>query len=119
MLGCLGSGVSVSGGVVRCNLKIELITSITLKMGPYLFFPGKASNGSEIGILIETTCRSCNAWACLSSSMHAIWQALGLRHPALTHSRQEEEEEFIQNRTRAGARFLTRWDQHAVAKRLP
>ena len=24
--------------------------------------------------------------------------------------REEEEEEFIQNRTRAGARFLTRWD---------
>ena len=28
---------------------------------------------------------------------------------------EEEEEEFIQNLTRAGARFLTRWDQHAVA----
>jgi hypothetical protein len=28
---------------------------------------------------------------------------------------EEEEEEFIQNRARAGARFLTRWDQHAVA----
>jgi hypothetical protein len=27
----------------------------------------------------------------------------------------EEEEEFIQNRTRAGAQFLTRWDQRAVA----
>ena len=26
--------------------------------------------------------------------------------------REEEEEEFIQNRTRAGARFLTRRDQH-------
>ena len=32
---------------------------------------------------------------------------------------EEEEEEFIQNRTRAGARFLTRWDQHAVAQRRP
>ena len=30
---------------------------------------------------------------------------------------EEEEEEFIQNRTRAGARFLTRWDLHAVAQR--
>jgi len=30
---------------------------------------------------------------------------------------EEEEGEFIQNRTRAGARFLTRWDQHAVAQR--
>ena len=27
-----------------------------------------------------------------------------------------EEEEFIQNRTRAWARFLTRWDQHAVER---
>jgi hypothetical protein len=29
---------------------------------------------------------------------------------------EEDEEEFIQNRTRAEARFLTRWDQHAVAQ---
>ena len=28
----------------------------------------------------------------------------------------EEEGEFIQNRTRAGARLQTRWDQHAVAQ---
>ena len=30
----------------------------------------------------------------------------------------EEEEEFIQNRTRAGARFPTRWDQEERAKQL-
>ena len=32
---------------------------------------------------------------------------------------EEEEEEFIQNRTCAGAQFLTRWDQRAVAQRQP
>ena len=31
----------------------------------------------------------------------------------MNRAEEEEEEEFIQNRTRAGARFLTRWDQHA------
>ena len=30
-----------------------------------------------------------------------------------------QEEEFIQNRTRAGARFQKRWDHHAVAQRRP
>ena len=32
-----------------------------------------------------------------------------------TREEEDEEEEFIQNRTRARVRFLTRWDQHAVA----
>jgi hypothetical protein len=33
------------------------------------------------------------------------------------YPKEEEEEEFIQNRTCAGARFLTRGDQHDVAQR--
>ena len=36
-------------------------------------------------------------------------------HAVQDTEEEEEEEEFIQNRTRAGERFLTRWDQHAVA----
>jgi len=39
--------------------------------------------------------------------------------PVEEEEEEEEEEEFIQNRIRAGARFLTRWDQHAVAQRRP
>ena len=34
----------------------------------------------------------------------------------IQNQEEEEEEEFIQNRTRARARFLTRWDQHAVTQ---
>ena len=60
-------------------------------------------------------------------STQSVWK--GQRHDgSVGHLRlvghvrrreEEEEEEFIQNRTRAGARFLTRWDQHAVAQRRP